>query len=575
VVPPNRLCSMIAFLGLNVAFALSVPPNAYAQGSSFATQNPTVISGAGKTLGINLPVENNGTAAVANLNVTAVELSKATLLAPTVLPVLFGNIAGGASFTVRATFNVRNLTVGTKYLLTVRGTYSASNQTFGFAVNRYITIPPPPTIVIGVNTTDQLLEQARSPNGDVVDYFGQKDSNGFAQSLQTIHVTRPGLGVFRYSLDSQGRPGVVETADGTSFELTWFTNTKVFLKAISADGSHHVAVALDISTLKSGQAPASTGLKIPTIQFGSRVMRYGNPTSTLMCPGTKYSTPIPLLAASAGSCTANMTCVQVIQCGPADNANVSVTVSDNLSLASLPASLIAPGTGVYGALMPTPGAVAHNVGAVCDSVASVIGHVCDVADTFPFICLGLAAIPAAVEFVLPCLKASESIIVACEINGGGLPPGAPGLVDGFCSVVEGGIDLASGSTLTITPIAEISGVGTLAGSTVTTPTGGPYPNLSISFPNEIRILSFTTDPVNPPATVGYVATASISCAPPNTQVFLSIIGTDGFTESTSCTIQGNSSCSMFVPGALTAGIVDTLTAQVIGGPTATAVNVFQ
>jgi hypothetical protein len=226
--------------------------------------------------------------------------------------------------------------------------------------------------------------------------------------------------------------------------------------------------------------------------------------------------------------------------------------------------------------MPTPGATAQGFENVCSAVQTGVENLCTAAEAvLPSACLALAVTPETVEFVPPCLVIAEKLKIACEVNGGGLPPGAPSIFDGFCQVVTNVIDLAAGTTVTLSPIAEIPGVGTLAGPIVTAPIGGPYPTiLSIAFPGNVTIQSFTTDPVNPPAGVGYTATAVIKCAPANTVVNLSIVGTDGFTESVSCTVEGNSLCAMFVPGAAP-GVVDTLTAQIPGGPTATAINVFQ
>jgi hypothetical protein len=85
------------------------------------------------------------------------------------------------------------------------------------------------------------------------------------------------------------------------------------------------------------------------------------------------------------------------------------------------------------------------------------------------------------------LEIAARLKIACDINGGviddaGPPSGAPSLVTGFCNLVTKAIDLAEGATAILSPVAEISGSGTLAGDSISVPIGGTYPLLTVSFP---------------------------------------------------------------------------------------------
>jgi hypothetical protein len=111
------------------------------------------------------------------------------------------------------------------------------------------------------------------------------------------------------------------------------------------------------------------------------------------------------------------------------------------------------------------------------------------------------------------------------------------------------------------------------GSGATAPSSGPFPTFNVNAGNKVEIVSFVTNPADPAPFQSYVATAQIHCAPPDTQVTISIVGTDGFTSSSTAIIQGDANATLFVPGA-EEGVVDTVTVRVRNGPTRQIVLVF-
>lgn len=80
------------------------------------------------------------------------------------------------------------------------------------------------------------------------------------------------------------------------------------------------------------------------------------------------------------------------------------------------------------------------------------------------------------------------------------------------------------------------------------------------------IENLKTDPFNPDPNQGYVTTATSRCVNGNSgqSVSLSIVGTDGYTDSTICVpaTAEASDCVLIVPGA-TAGVLDVLTAEIL------------
>lgn len=107
----------------------------------FVTTAPG-LGDAGANLLVALPIKNNGTVSAANVQVTAVSLRTAPLVAPAAFPVALGAIAAGQNVVFQASFDATGLSQNATYLLTVRGTYQVGGVTAGFTVNRFIELPP-------------------------------------------------------------------------------------------------------------------------------------------------------------------------------------------------------------------------------------------------------------------------------------------------------------------------------------------------------------------------------------------------------------------------------------------------
>jgi hypothetical protein len=103
---------------------------------------PSGLGVIGSTLMIAQPIRNDGTVNAVNVQVTDATLRTATLTAPAVFPVTLGTIPPANSAVFEASFNASALVSNTPYLLTVRGTYQVGGIAAGFAVNRFITVPP-------------------------------------------------------------------------------------------------------------------------------------------------------------------------------------------------------------------------------------------------------------------------------------------------------------------------------------------------------------------------------------------------------------------------------------------------
>ncbi len=125
------LAAMLTLLGGAKARAQTPTP-------MFSTQTP--VSGiVGPTFHVFFPLVNSGTATATNVQVTGVTLGALSATAPT-LPSQIGTLNPADRNVLNLAFRAGGLTVGSRYLLTVRGTYQAGGSSaLGFALSRIVT----------------------------------------------------------------------------------------------------------------------------------------------------------------------------------------------------------------------------------------------------------------------------------------------------------------------------------------------------------------------------------------------------------------------------------------------------
>jgi hypothetical protein len=171
--------------------------NAQVSAASFVS-GPPGISDVSKTLYIALPIENSGTVTATNVQVTSATLRSATLLSPTVFPVVLGAIAPDHSVKFQANFSDTGLAQNTPYLLTVRGTYQVGASTAGFAVNLFVRLPVASpgsntvlTTTVGSNTVTGAPYTHQPPTqGDDVNDVGPPVPTGpFVPGVPTPNST--------------------------------------------------------------------------------------------------------------------------------------------------------------------------------------------------------------------------------------------------------------------------------------------------------------------------------------------------------------------------------------------------
>ena len=424
-----------------------------------------------------------------------------------------------------------------------------------------------PYSTLFTNPSDSLLLQVAADDGTIVEYFGQKNSAGLARSLDVMTV-QSAFGTTIIEVDQRGRPTKLVAPAGETFTLVWLTDLRVLATAISADGS------LQSSAIVDWVDPAYGSIPSPWFPPSSNPRGFARGSTSPLTKVTPNVSGPPNELPVAAHLTSF---IDVSVCGlPAVDAIVMMSVKPSSGVSfNVPARHL--GDGRYAAAIPnSQGSASATPDAICDSVINVLSArflVGAVPHGFGSqIC---AALAAAVDFGLGGpTDQGATIIAACEAAFGAYDtagklntepgiPATPGIFQAVCDSLSAIANRATGSRFSLTPTAFVPGQGAVTGTTRFTSTSGPFPYFSLLHGTITEVVSFRTTPVNPAPFQGYVATVSVACPIAGTSVTLSIVGSDGYTDSVTFTVQGNSDLHFFIPGAAE-GVIDTITVTISG-----------
>jgi hypothetical protein len=234
------------------------------------------------------------------------------------------------------------------------------------------------------------------------------------------------------------------------------------------------------------------------------------------------------------------------------------------------------GNGEYVAWVPTnrkPSLDGEALRSAAQKIAWTLGQVCTVlslsgdpevylAGFCPAIGAALTTVtgPGGVAIGVACAKVSVAVLAYCKTLGEGGVVGADRLAEQILQAVQDPMVLTGQVRLKADVwVPGLAGQGGATGP-VSAPAAGPFPDLTIHVIDMSRIASLTLSPSSPAAGQGYTATAVIGCALVGDWATISMVGTDGYTQSEDfdVTTEGNQSFSITVPGAVE-GVKDTVT----------------
>jgi len=177
----------------------------------------------------------------------------------------------------------------------------------------------PPAFTLFSNPDDPLLLKAETIDGNVIEYFGEKNAEGLATAFNAVHVESVINGPTTILLDEQSRPVQIFGADGVTLQISWQSETLVRVTAISADGTIQVSVPVDLTTQSVNQPSVSTSTQAEVMDASvQRAPRGDIPMDAFTAPLDMESSVQTLNQALSTAATSQ---VNVRRCGaPVNNA---------------------------------------------------------------------------------------------------------------------------------------------------------------------------------------------------------------------------------------------------------------
>jgi hypothetical protein len=348
------------------------------------------------------------------------------------------------------------------------------------------TVPETPQLTIINNRTDPLVLRVETTDGQIIDYFGDKDDEGIVTSLYAVRVQDTAGGVSTMFLDDQSRPIRIEAANGVVFEINWVTDTAIALTAIAPNGAQ-IDVPVDLVDASAGQH-ASSSLMIPAIARQNFQLKNLNRIAA--------GSGLTQIRQSVGT-----SLVSVRQCAaPVGNASVRLEIYDKKGFVeSVPYRYL--GNGVYSVSVPgaDPGADRRLGDRLCFAIANVLDKLCTVVDLLGpvFPTLACPAIAVAIDFILggptgegfAIYAACQSILppalaaIKNTCNTVGFSPGmgAPNVASYLCQFSRYVTNRITRGNRTHIVRATVPGAGQSPPVVLGNPVNGMFPQITIPF----------------------------------------------------------------------------------------------
>jgi hypothetical protein len=428
---------------------------------------------------------------------------------------------------------------------------------------------------IATNATDPKFVKYVSLKGDIIEVFGKRNAAGLPDLALQINVTNSSGQLNSFYYDTSKKLVSATAANGTIFRYDWLANKKVAITIIANDGKTQINTELDLSGLKSATTNVNTS------QTGSRVN--GNDCSDILftpfAPEPEVSNPNRL---KSGSSTGTTYDLYTTQCGAPANTDIAyVTLYDQSGSVKL--GEVIPtwlGNGHYTITVPSGTAPTIDPQAAAEKLTSVLSNYCDAVGVVgapqalmmsegacAMLAAKLALTTVGASVAAPvgtaCAGLSAAMLVYCKTLGVSGDPGTPSICD---KINE--LKLLDYFKITANMRLHVTFRGLTNNFTkgYTIAEGVPATlNAELDENGKPRIKSLELSPSSPAANQGYTIKVSVYCLPIGSNVTLSMVGTDGYTKSSTFPIttaaQSAGTFSISIPGGAK-GVRDDVTAKV-------------
>lgn len=439
--------------------------------------------------------------------------------------------------------------------------------------------PGTPGIYACLNPTDPTFITMANKKGEEAVISGSKTSNGMPNKVEQIVVKNAGESEYtQMYLNNDQLLEKVIAPNGVQMQFEWVSKTKAAVTLVDPNTGEQLNTVVDF---------ANQDAAAPSIDTNAP-MRRGKTTMTLEPTRYEESAPAGHMLHRASGNTGD---IYVEECDyPATNQDVYVQVNGWTEVngygnigkwkCNIPCKNV--GKGHYQFTVPSDQYDHTDFTGFAGKINDIINEICSYnAYTLPgsgakqYLCVAISAAitaagvgvsaPVAAGFLAACTATTTSIDTVCGLVNGNLdtPPGAPTLVDQLLAIMKE--EEFKWNRLYLRPFVQ-TWSKTYYGDAQVLVDGEQFKSTSISLGGTPTIAAFALNPPAPAHGVSYTATAVMGCLPVGTKVTMSIVGTDGYTDSNTTTVPEDGTKSytakLNVPGAAT-GVKDVCTVTVI------------
>lgn len=429
-----------------------------------------------------------------------------------------------------------------------------------------------------LNPDEPIILSVSNEKGESVVVMGRKDDTGHPEAIEQMIITMPSEEApTEVSFENDLIKEVI-APNGVRFQFEWLSATKAALTLIDPNTNEQLNTVIDLANTNQTAIQKNTRSVATEPRIGDCELIVKTIDSVEPTEATNTTTR------SADGVVGN---VYLKQCGAPTYGQCWVNVYD---YSTMPNSYgrgkyrgrfncTEVAKGHYQFKLPRNYHEHHDLGDYCDDINDVLGKICTINSfTFPgskqYLCYlisgviasGVVSAPVAALFQTACISISTALDVTCSILNGGmeLPEGAPNLADGLCNILQE-MDYTWDTPLYLVPTLNAI-PNYIYGTSQVYEANTELKDMQITWGTKPTIKSFKLTPPAPKAGVSYTAIAELSCLPPGTQVIMDIVGTDGYSNAKTITINDDSNinyqATLSVPGAV-ADVRDVCTVTII------------
>ena len=425
-----------------------------------------------------------------------------------------------------------------------------------------------------VNPLDPIIMSVETSEGDTIYMLGNKTSDGLPQSINEFHIEN-GEETTYVKLDSDGLLTSAINNDGLQMDLFWNENfTMLHISLVLGNGSEQVSVNIDLDEPVDNNFTDFEEAEVTSTMKRSVPKHTQNYIQRIKRQSDGVSQNFANIAVSVESCSQPESDAIVYADVLLDYDQDTGSHGGSVRYSGIKTQL--PGT--YHILIPTSKAsdIGDMAEKICDKIEMILGKVCDIysktndfvrlfskheADSVICFLLGRGlqtAFPAlrVVPVYRFCKTAFKGLKSYCKYAnkdlGNGFTPA--NLVCDALPLVDNGVDILRQTDILFTPSAIFPQGNrvTVQGRVLSLPPGFSSITDNDMFTvendqSDLSITQFIVQPFDPVPDEDYAVTVSYKCYSSNFRVHMSIIGTDSYTDSTSCF--SGPSCVLHVPGA--------------------------